>query len=232
MESAMTSVEARRFPRFSMNAPVSGQFGSSPVTIRNLGGTGFLILHSDRIPLSTQRLLRFVFPPSFDRESHRLRIPQRQPDLYCAEFECAAVWSRLGRDPAVPGPVYRTGLRVVAGNLRSELLPIMLREFVRPEAGDLSGKRQMAQERAQRAQDLADALMLARTAAEFLRTHPADGYEWHRRARYALSCRNVPHADNPAIGLTPEMVAVWEFLGRSIPMLTVAHALDGRQVEG
>ena len=67
--------------------------------------------------------------------------------------------------------------------------------------------------------------MLARTAAAFLRAHPVEAYEWHRRARYALSCRNVPHADNPAIGLTPEMVAVWEFLGRSVPLLTIAHAM-------
>lgn len=232
MNTVLTSVESRRFPRFSINAPVSGQFGSSPVMIRNLGGNGFLILHSDRIPLATQRLLRFVFPPSFDRASHRLRIPQRQPDLYSAEFECASVWSRLDRDPAAPGPVYRTGLRVLDGNLRSELLPILLREFVRPEEAHLDGKRKIARDRAQRAQDLADALMLARTAGEFLRTHPSEAYEWHRRARYALSCRNVPHADNPAIGLTPEMVAVWEFLGRSIPLLTVAHALDGVWVDG
>lgn len=218
--------------RHAMNPGFRGQFGTTEVTIRNLSSNGFMILHTERVLLGAERLLRFVYPPSFDRESHRLRIPQRQPDLHCAEFQCVAVWSRLGRDPAIPGPAYRTGLNVVSGNPQAGLLPLVLHEFVRPEGGELARKRNLVLERAQRAQELADVLLLARTASEYLRTHPAVAYQWHRRARYALSCRNVPHADNPALGLTPEVVAVWEFLGRTIPLLTVAHAVGGGEWDG
>jgi hypothetical protein len=223
-------LEERRSLRYAANLTLPARFGVADVTIRNLCATGFQIQHGESVPLGDERLLHFIYPPAFDDAHRKLRIPERQPDLYYAEYRCAVVWSRLSRDDTLTVPVYRSGLALNSGNVYPFLLPVLLRELVHPEAGELARKRERVREREQRrgtrAQELSDLVLLARTAAQYLREHPAEQYQWHRRARYALSCRNVPHADNPAHGYPADVVAVWEFLGRMLPLHTVAHALS------
>ena len=222
-------LEQRDGPRYAAMISIQGTFGGADVVIRDFGPTGFQIQHLQRIPLRAERLLRFVYPRSFPAVCAPLGIPDRDPETNYAEFRCSTVWSHLRSDTADGLPAYRSGITVQKEEPAAALLPFVLRDFVRHDEESLQRRRQQWREREvrkiMRSQELADQNLLVRTAAEHFRTHPAEAYPWYRRARYALSSRALPFAENPALGYTAEAVALWEFVGRTVPMRTIAHVL-------
>ncbi|MEO8216388.1 MAG: hypothetical protein ABI718_04835 [Acidobacteriota bacterium] len=222
-------VEQRQWPRYITVISISGIFGAADVAIRDIGPTGFQIEHAQRIPLRAERTLRFVYPRSFPPVYGTLGIPDRDRETNYAEFRCATVWSHLRNDTSDGMPAYRSGVTIQRGESTAALLPVVLRDFVRQDEQSLQRRRQLWREREvrriSRSQELADQILLVRTAVGHFRTHPAEAYPWYRRARYALSARNLPFEENPALGFTAEAVALWEFVGRSIPMRTIAHVL-------
>ena len=125
---------------------------------------------------------------------------------------------------------YRSGITVQKEEPAAALLPFVLRDFVRHDEESLQRRKQQWREREvrkiMRSQELADQNLLVRTAAEHFETHPAEAYPWYRRARYALELharclsQKIQRSD-----MQPEAVALWEFVGRTVPMRTIAHVL-------
>jgi hypothetical protein len=221
--------EQRRAPRYVPSVALQAEFGSAVVNIQNLCATGFQIAHMESVPLGEARTLRFVYPRSFDPLHREVGIGARDPESNYREFRCATVWSRFGS--SMTGAAgYTSGLRVTSNTMEALLLPQLMREILQPDVASLLRRHQYWGERRERwmkAQELSDKVFLARTAAEHLRTHREIAHIWHRRARHVLSY-HLSGRVNPAVGYTPEVVAVWEFLGRSLPLHTIAHALEAR----
>lgn len=226
----LSQIEERRAVRYSTLIALPGLFDGTEVRIKDLSSTGFQIEHSDRIPLRTSRMLRFVHPRSFDADHQSLGIPDRLFESHYTEFRCTTVWSRLHRETNNGPAMYRTGITAAPGESGPLLLPFLMREYLQTDSDGLKRKQRLVRERRERlmarSQDLADQHLLVRTAASWLRSHPSELTEWRRRARFALGCGSVPHADNFALGYTVEVVAIWQFLERAVSLPTIKNAVS------
>lgn len=226
----LSGLEERRAVRFTTLIALPGTFDGTEVRIKDLSSTGFQIEHSDRIPLRTNRTLRFVHPRSFDADHESLGIPDRLFESHYTEFRCTTVWSRLHRETNHGPAMYRTGITTAPGESGPLLLPYLLREFLQPDSEGLKRKQQIVRERRERlmarSQELADQHLLVRTALAWLRAHPEELSEWRRRARIALSSRTVPNGENYALGYTVEVVAIWQFLSYAVPLSTIRNAVS------
>lgn len=229
-DDELSRLEERRAVRFTTLIALPGTFDGTEVRIRDLSSTGFQIEHADRIPLRTNRTLRFVHPRSFDADHESLGIPDRLFESHYTEFRCTTVWSRLHRETNHGPAMYRTGITTAPGESGPLLLPYLLREFLQPDSEGLKRKQQIVRERRERlmarSQELADQHLLVRTALAWLRAHPDELSEWRRRARLALMSRTVPNADNYALGYTVEVVAIWQFLSSAVPLPTIRNAVS------
>lgn len=231
VEEVLSGIEERRAVRYSALISLPGLFDGTEVRIKDLSSTGFQIEHSDRIPLRTSRMLRFVHPRSFDADHQSLGIPDRLFESHYTEFRCTTVWSRLHRETNNGPAMYRTGITAAPGESGPLLLPFLMREYLQPDSSDgLKRKQRLVRERRERmmarSQDLANQHFLVRIAASWLRAHPVEMTEWRRRARFALGSGSVPHANNFALGYTVEVVAIWQFIDRVVSLATIRNALS------
>ncbi len=231
----LSHIEERRAQRYSTLIALPGMFDGTEVRIKDLSSTGFQIEHAERIPLRTSRMLRFVHPRSFDVDHQSLGIPDRLFESHYTEFRCTTVWSRLHRETNNGPAMYRTGVTTAPGESGPLLLPFLMREYLQPDSDGLLRKQKLVRERRERlmarSQELADQHQLVRTAASWLRAHPAELTEWRRRARFALGSGSVPHGNNYALGYTVEVVAIWRFLEDVVPLPTIKNALSAAEEE-
>ena len=185
-----STLEQRVGPRYAAMISIQGSFGAADGSFAISVQQVFRLNTQQRIPLRTERLLRFVYPRSFPAVYGPMGIPDRDPETNYAEFRCSTVWSHLHSDTTDGLPAYRSGIAVEKNEPAAALLPFVLRDFVCQDKESLQRRRQQWREREVKescAPGVADHNLLVRTAAEHFRTHPAEAYPWYRRARYALS---------------------------------------------
>jgi hypothetical protein len=73
-----------------------------------------------------------------------------------------------------------------------------------------------------------DQFLVIQHAREYLRSNPREALNWYNRAKYAVASEpahlqemNLPHRE--------EVFAVWEYLERSIDLVTIARAFEMKQ---
>jgi len=108
------------------------------------------------------------------------------------------VWSHLSKRPSADGKLlYRSGVRWA----KPGQLKVFRSEQIPP-----------------------DQVMLIQHARERLRSHPDEALKWYNRAKYALV------EDDTAIGESlrhrDDVLAVWEYLERSVPIETIASVFE------
>ena len=211
--------DLRSVPRFVAEPPIPGSFGSVGIQVIDLGESGAQIEHAEPLKLSS---------------AGRLLIASSFP----LELRAHVVWSKLTSGQRI----YRSGLRIdEKREVIQRGLKLLLHEgHAHLDSLSLDRKREAILERhrrrlgrpalkvvTRRPPPPADQVLLVRQAREYLRTNSVEGLKWYNRARYAslspeeqTTLGDVPHRE--------ELLAVWEYLERGIPLAVVAAAFETR----
>jgi hypothetical protein len=208
--------------RFMLTEPLTGSFGSASITIMNISTDGLMAEHSQPIRLGTQARLWF-----------------KRADI-AVSVQALTVWSRLSRIPNPAGKyLYNSGVRVeTTGNEYTMAVQALVDRGVAIQDNEsLEKKRQRLAERTKEIAgqkvmkiirqefDIApDQLLLVQHARERLRSHPEEALKWYNRAKYAIAQENTYVASE--IRNREDVLAVWEYLERSIDLSTIVRAFE------
>ena len=225
----MNVEELRAAERFTAVSPFTATFAGTPITIVNLSTIGAQIEHPGPIRLGS--VGRFAI---------------RRGDVVI-EVQGFLTWSRLSKVPDASGKhVYRSGIRIESGNAEYALALHMLIKggAMRREPETLERKRRRLLERAaersrpggmriipnESIQVTADQQLLVQHARERLLADPEEAQKWYHRAKYAIT-HGATNIEIESIRNREEVLAVWEYLERSIDIATIARAFDRMRSE-
>jgi hypothetical protein len=222
------AAELRRAARYVALSPITAHLGAIEVIIHDLCEGGFQIEHTEPVKLANSAWIDFENPKTFET----------------IEFRCRVVWSRLSSQLNTRGrPLYRSGIRIEeADDANRAALKRLLNQAATPDVESMDKKRKKikaaAQERASRpvvkyqrqAELETEQIAKIREARRTLRADPIESIRWYNRARYSLSAQDynvVQEATRQ--GYREEVLAVWEYLGRKVPLGMIARVFtDGR----
>jgi hypothetical protein len=214
--------DLRSVKRFVIDPPLRGMFANVDVTIDDFGERGVQAEHAGALKLGSVAKLTFTIPMS----QEIVRIQAR------------VAWSRLSKKPDATGKyLYRSGLRVEDDFevMKATLARMVNFRMARPDMASLERKRKALIERA-RARAAAptmkpiasrgpeipsDHLLLIQQARARLQATPEEAIKWYNRAKYSqpnLTAAGLHHRD--------EIVAIWEYLERTIDIAVIARVLD------
>jgi len=211
-----TSDQPRSTPRFHPATPFAASFtinsGPADVNIRDLSVTGAQIEHALPIKPASRGTLR----------------------IGSLNARATVIWSRL----AAPG-LYRSGLRiheeldVVAAMIRD----LLGRGVVRKQDSDIQlRKAEARREKEQATMRLIrpipkptgpseEVILLIRQARERMLMRPEDAVKWYNRARVTATEEQLRIAESGRPN-REDVLAVWEYLDRSVDLRFVVLALS------
>ncbi len=222
MATEPTVEELRSAARFSITRPIAGTFGPADVTIIDLSITGAKIEHPQALRVGTRARLAVVHGDA------------------SATVPAIVVWSHLSKSANSAGKyLYVTGIRVEAfqQELAIALNALFKQGIARKDLESLEKKRIRLLERlSARARPglriitmtssvSADQVLLVQHARERLLANPEEASKWYNRARYAITHgrdSTIPEA----MRNREDVLAVWEYLERSIDVTTVAAVFE------
>jgi hypothetical protein len=214
--------ELRTADRFDLAPPLEGLFGNATVTIHNVGVRGVQVEHSDPLRLGLEARLTTSVPEWPEKIDLRGRV----------------VWSRLSKRPDVGGKyLYRSGIRFnedvyfspkALGQLaRAGVARLDQRSLERKREALLRRDQQRAThstKAAQRVEISADHLLLVQHARNQLQMNPTEAQKWYQRARFSPAV-----LDGTQLPYREDVVAVWEYLGRTVDIEIVAAAFEEKK---
>ncbi len=220
--STPNAEELRSFQRFVIDPPLRGSFAAADLTIDNLGERGVRVEHAAPLQLGSTSRLSIIMPATQE----------------VVRIEARVVWSRLSGKPDANGKfLYRSGLRFDGDSdiIKAILTRMIEFRIARPDTASLERKRQALAERARaraaatamkpiakrEAEIPADHVLLVQQARARLLAHPEEAVKWYNRAKYVQTeTRDLVqhHRD--------EIVAIWEYLERTIDLAVISRVLD------
>ena len=219
----MNVEELRAAERFTAGRPIAATFSGNQVTIVNLSTIGALIEHPGPIRLGT--VARFA-----------IRDGEVSVDV-----QGFLTWSRLAKTPDDSGKYrYQSGLRIESGNIQYAIaLHALIKSgAMRREPDTLEKKRRRLLERMseknrprprmvqESGDDIPqDQVLLVQHARERLLAAPEEAQKWYQRAKYALT-HGATNVEIEHLRNREEVLAVWEYLERSLDIPTIARAFD------
>ena len=219
--------DLRGAERFVIAEPLSGAYGPANVNIVNLSTIGAQIEHPQPLRVGT-----------------RARLSFSRGDI-AAAVQGVTMWSHLSTTADASGKyMYCSGVRVESGNqeLAIALNQLFKRGFVRRDRESLERKRKRMLERlSEKSRQVikqlpttievsSSQLLLVQHARERLLSNPEEGKKWYNRARYVITTGAEVTIPEAARG-REDVLAVWEYLDRSIDLSVVAAAFDRLRVK-
>lgn len=214
--------ELRAAERFATIEPLSATFAGYEITIVNLSTIGAQVEHGAPIRLgSVGRLI-------FRRGEVSINV------------QAFLIWSRLSSAPDARGNRYRSGLRIESGNVEFAIAlhTLIKGGAARREPDTLERKRRRLLERmadkkrsvlrmtATSGPDIPpDQMLLVQHARERLLAEPEEAKKWYHRAKYAIT-HGATTVEIESIRSREEVLAVWEYLERSIDIPTIAQVFE------
>ncbi len=209
--------ELRAGDRFDLNPPLEGTFGSASVALQNVGVRGAQVEHSDALRLGSEARLTVIVG------GEKIELRGR------------VVWSRLSKRPDPKGKyLYLSGIRFEEGAFfpPPALGQLARAGVARLDQRSLERKREALlrrdHERAghptfkpTRLEISSDHLLMVQHARAQLQMNATEAQKWYQRARFA-----PPVLDGTALPYREDVVAVWEYLGRSVDIEIVARAFE------
>lgn len=215
--------------RFRIQEPLQARFGNVKVSICDLSEKGLQIEHSEALPEGYSATLSYTIPGR-----------ERQIDLH-GEIR----WSVP--DTSGASPRFRSGVSI---DENSDALDSSLDLFIRKGIAHLDrGNKASSSARATPPGNPPEVPVIAdgasarsfrnearvnpveQQAIEQARERLASSFDeslrWYNRARYALAEESVRRAVE-GIRHKEDVLAVWEFLGRTIDIATIAKVFDRR----
>lgn len=203
--------ELRSGQRYVLDTPLSASFGSTEVQIVNISTGGLQILH-----------------PLPQRVGSSSRLWFRIGDVVVSTT-ARLLWSHLSKS-SNGKMTYCSGLRVEDPEYAASVKALVDRGFVKNDGDSLERKKQrlIQKERERSDKFLVKALpmealsseqmLLIQHARERLKANPLEASRLYHQARTAEA----------ANGQREDVVAVWEYLERSIGIATITKVFEGK----
>ncbi len=217
------SRDLRERERYLVTEKLTGSFGAAEVSLMDVAEQGAQIEHSQPLRLATKGRLWF------------------KRGEVSVSLHAFVVWSRLSKTPNDQGKyLYRSGLRIDEGASEFVAAMQMLAEHgaIRKDSDTLERKRKRQEARELEKQgrptmklvasesDISpDQVLLIQHARERLRSNFDEAQKWYSRAYFAL--RDGRTGVSAELMRYPEdVLAVWEYLERSVPLSTIKRVFD------
>lgn len=203
--------DLRSSERYTVNEKLAGSFGSAPVTLIDLAEQGMQIEHTQPLRLATKGRLWF------------------KHGYVSVSLHAFVVWSKLS------GKHYRSGLRTdgTAAEFISAIQTLAAHGIIKKDDDSLNRKRKRLEEREQAKagkpvmkyvrteSDISpDQVLLVQHARERLKENFDEAQKWYSRAYFAL------RSSGEAIRFPEDVLAVWEYLERSVPLTTIKRIFE------
>lgn len=206
--------ELRTGERYVLDPPVPASFGAADVTVADIGYGGLQICHPLPIRIGSTSRLAFHLGNVTVATSARM------------------LWSHLWKVPNSNGKTtYRSGLHVDDQEFAAAVRSLIEQHLIRPDNDSLDRKRKRLLEKERERSDkhlvkalpteqtlASEQLLLIQHARERLRSNPLEAARLYQQARTA----------DAANGVREEVVVVWEYLERTIPLPTITRVFEGK----
>lgn len=211
--------DARSEDRYRVQLRLEASFGGTDVVLVDLGEHGAQVLHPVPLKLGAIARLTFMAPPS----NQQVRV------------HGTVVWSRMSAKPDAAGRRnYSSGIRIDdPDNSLPTLLPRMVEvNALRLDNLSLEKKRKVLLDKekarqmpglkmvGQRPRMPDDVILLVRQTRNRLQDNPAEAVKWYNRAKFSLDQSGVQ------IHQRDEVLAIWEYLERSIEIEIIARIIS------
>lgn len=218
--------DLRDSDRFISDRPVIGSLGSVAITIVNMGIGGLQVEHADPLKIGNQSRLSLEIPEA--------KLP---------EMRARVVWSRLSKTPNQQGKyLYRSGLRVDEDkDILARSIGFLIKSGrVHLDGHSLERKKQAQEEKARRAAEphmkliltrkeldiSADQVLLIQHARDRFKSNPQEAMKWYNRAKFSMNEQVVKGTSDSVMPFKEEVIAVWEYLERTIDLPKIAQVFD------
>jgi len=206
--------ELRAAERYVLDTPLSASFGSSDVQIVNIGAGGVQIVHALPLRIGSSARLWFRLGEIAVTTNGRL------------------LWSHLAKPSTNGGKLsYQSGIRVDDVEFAAAVRALVERGYIKPDDNSLEKKRQRLIQKERERSDKhliravptdtnpsSEQLLLIQHARERLRLNPAEADRLYERARTTDAAQNMRQ----------DIVAVWEYLERTIALPTILRVFEGK----
>jgi hypothetical protein len=214
-----TVKEHRGADRFVVIEPLPGSFGAAAVTILNMAHQGVQIEHAQPLRLSTRARLWF------------------KHGAVAASVQGKVLWSHLSHSTDENGKLlYRSGIRIDEDMkpFTDAMEKLAFSGLIRLDVESLDRKRKRLEElerarigtptvtlmRGVEATIPSDRVLLIQQARERLQANPDEALKWYNRAKFSTTDETVLHHRE-------DVLAVWEYLDRSVDLATIQRVIDG-----
>ncbi|HSP16931.1 MAG TPA: hypothetical protein VLV78_19450 [Thermoanaerobaculia bacterium] len=207
--------------------PVEGRFGSADVALLNVSTRGAQVAHAQPLRLGMTARLWF-----------------KRGDI-AVSIQALCIWSHLSKTPNEKGKyLYTTGLRIEheAPEYEVALQGLLDRGVIAPDPESLEKKKKrelqkIAEKSGRPIVKLLhpeidippDTQLLIEHARKQLLADPLEAQRWYQRAKYAITHDGTNIATD-AIRNREDVLAVWEYLERSVDISTIAIVFERMRV--
>ena len=208
--------------RYRVKQKLAGSFGAAEVMLVDVAEEGAQVEHAQPLRLATKG--RFWF---------------KRADV-SVSLHAFVVWSRLSKTPNEFGKyLYRSGLRFDegAGNFVQAMHQLAEYGVIERDDDSLNRKKQRIEQKEQdktgkpivrqvaTESDISpDQVLLIQHARERLKENFDEAQKWYSRAYFAL--RDGRAGANELTKYPEDVLAVWEYLERSVPLLIIKRVFD------
>ena len=215
--------DLRTIERYVVVERLVGSFGAAGISVIDIAEQGAQIEHPQPLRLGARGRLWF------------------KRGEVAASVHALVIWSRLSKTPNDEGKLlYRSGLRLdeEGANFAAAIQALGDQGVIRRDTESLGRKRRKLVEREWKktgtpsvkrvkTEDISgDQALLVQHALERLLADPDEASRWYSRARYAIVQTGVPVSAE--IRSREDVLAVWEYLERSVPLSTIVRLIDKR----
>ena len=215
--------DLRAIERYVVVERLVGSFGAAAISIIDIAEQGAQVEHPQPLRLGARGRLWF-----------------KRSDV-SASVSAIVIWSRLSQTPNDEGKLlYRSGLRLEEPeeSFAAAIQALADHNVIRRDTESLERKRRKLVERQHektgkpslkmiKTEEIPpDQALLVQHARERLLADPDEARKWYNRARYAIVETASPIAAE--IRGREDVLAVWEYLERSVPLSTIVRLFDRR----
>ena len=220
--------ELRSTERFVFVKPLSGSFGSASIEVMNASARGAQIAHTQPLRLGMKARLWFKHGET------------------AVSVQALTIWSHLSKTPNANGKyLYQSGVRIEHDDPQYEtsLQALLDHGVMTADPESLEKKKQKALQQLQEKTgrpivkllrpevDIPpDTQLLIEHARKQLLADPVEAQRWYQRAKYAITHGAVNIAAD-AIRNREDVLAVWEYLERSVEISTIAIVFERMRVQ-
>ncbi|MEO8215925.1 MAG: hypothetical protein ABI718_02470 [Acidobacteriota bacterium] len=225
------SRQSRKAYRFRIVNPIPARFNGVPILVCDLADGGLQIEHTDAFVRGSSGLVEYTIPG----KTKKIRV------------HGTLVWTRVADQLSDP-PVYRSGVKVEGHvDALNSTIDFFLRSGIAKidrgwrEPTAKPGEKPAAEKPSSESTAAAptspaapageiteEVILLIEEAREQLARSYEESLKWYQRARFSLSEESV-QKETQDIHHREDVLAVWEFLGRSVEIATIASVFDRRR---